>query len=86
MRSVPSSRYPFPTPTFGPQHVNFGSNIPKTKNDWHAGEVHGGLCHVKFHLKYDHSNQMSGITPQKPAVFVKKALRMNKGKLYALVF
>jgi len=77
---------PFPNSTSGPQHVNFGSKIPKTKIDWNTGEVNGGLCHVKFHLKYDHSNQMRGITPQKPAVFVKKALRMKKGKVYALVF
>ena len=77
---------PFPSSARGPQHVNFGSKIPKTKVDWSTGDVSGGLCHMKFHFKYDDSTQVRGITPQKPAIFIKKPLRMKKGKAYALVF
>ena len=41
---------------------------------------------MKHQFKYDNSPQISGITPQKPALFVKKSLRMKKGKVYALVW
>jgi len=80
---------PFPYPTADkntPQMVNFGSKIPKTKVDWSTGEVAGGLCFVKFNLKYDDSMQMKGISPARPAVFVKKSMRMKKGQVYALVW
>ena len=69
-----------------PQQLNFGSKIPKTKIDWNNGEVSGGLCFVKFHLKYDESMQMKGISPSRPALFAKKSMRMTKGKVYGLVW
>ena len=76
---------PFP-PGSTANHANFGSKIPKTKVNWGTGDVNGGLCHMKHHFKYDNSPQVSGITPQKPALFVKKSLHMKKGKVYALVW
>ena len=78
---------PFPSAVKNPpEHLNFGSKIPKTKIDWKNGEVSGGLCFVKFHLKYDDSMQMKGVSPQRPATFVKKSMRMKKGKVYGLVW
>jgi len=53
--------------------------------NWTNGDVHGGLCKIMFHLQYGKTNQFNGITPGKPALFMKKPLRIQKGKVYELV-
>ena len=59
--------------------------IPKTKVNWTSRDVHAGLCKIMFHLQYGKTNQFNGITPGKPELFMKKPLRIQKGKVYELV-
>ena len=78
---------PLPVPPkTTPTHANFGSKLPKNKVNWKTGEASGGMCNVKFHLQYADTTQLRGIKPGKPAFFLKNALRVKKGKVYAVVW
>ena len=74
-----------PPPKTTLSHSNIGCKI-KSKIDWNTGEAKGDLCQVRFHLQYSESSQLKGISPGKPALFLKKPMRVKKGQVYAVVW